>query len=90
MKEQHLRTLLGPRFNEESFFSYRQGVINEAISISQFSTREHVADISDINIPDQQEEMNDTFLSPTESFEKFSQELFSEIKIRLVNALLSF
>ena len=85
----HLRTLLGTRFDEKCFDTYRQDIINESISILQFSTREHVAEISDVNIPEQQEEMNDNFLLQTETSEKFSQELFSEIKIRLVNALLS-
>ena len=84
----HLRTLLGTRFDEKSFDTYRQDVINESFSILQYSTRDHVEKICNVNISDQQEEMNDDFLQ-TESSDRFRQELFSEIKIRLVNALLS-
>ena len=89
IKEQHIRTLLGTRFNEESFFSYRQGVINEAISILHLSTKEDIAELSKLDIPEQQEELEDTFLSSTESSKQFSQELFGEIKKRIVNAFFS-
>ena len=71
------------------FFSYRQGVINDAISILHFSTREDIAEISKLDIPEQQEDFEDTFFPSTESSKQFSQELFGEMKRRIVNAFFS-
>ena len=49
LKEIHLRTLLGDKFNEESFDIYRQNIITNSIRMLQVRTSKHVNEIFSVD-----------------------------------------
>ena len=81
IKEQHIRTLLGTQFNEESFFLYKQDIINEAIRTLHLTTKEKF-DIPEI-------ESSALFSSSNGPSRQFSQEVVDEIKDKFIQASLS-
>ena len=89
LKEMHLRTLLGDKFNEKSFDIYRQNIINSSIRMMQVRTSNHVNEISSIDTSNQKEEINEDIFSQIESNGSYRQELLSEIRARLVSALMN-
>ena len=89
LKECHLRTILGDRFDEKSFDAYRQNTINNSIRIMQARTSNHVNEIFSIDTSNQKEEIHEDIWSQIESTGRYRKEMLDEVKARLVKALMT-